>query len=90
MTVLPDVLQPGLNVVFCGSAVGAASARLGAPYAGPGNKFWPTLAQIKLTPRLIEPHEFRLLPRFGIGLTDLNKTESGADSQPPTLALQWA
>ena len=80
MTVLPDVLEPGLRVVFCGSAVGAASARLGAPYAGPGNKFWPTLAQTKITPRLIAPQEYRLVPRFGIGLTDLNKTESGADS----------
>ncbi len=37
--VLPDLLAPGLALVFCGSAVGAVSARLGASYAGPGNKF---------------------------------------------------
>src|SRR3546814_13773735 len=49
--VLPDVLAPGLRLVFCGSAAGRKSAELGAYYAGPGNKFWPTLYEIGLTPR---------------------------------------
>ena len=78
--VLPDVLGPGLRVVFCGSAAGAASARAGAYYAGPGNRFWPTLQSVGLTPRLLKPAEFRTVLRYGIGLTDLCKTESGADS----------
>ncbi len=77
---LPDLLAPGLVTVFCGSAVGAASARLRAPYAGPGNKFWPMLAETGLTPGRFAPDEFRVLLDLGIGLTDLNKTESGADS----------
>jgi double-stranded uracil-DNA glycosylase len=34
--VLPDVLGPGLRVVFCGTAAGAVSAVRGAYYAGPG------------------------------------------------------
>ncbi len=66
--------------VFCGSAAGAVSARLGLPYAGPGNKFWPILAETGLTPRLFAPHEFRALPALGLGLTDVNKTESGSDA----------
>ena len=78
--VLPDVLGPGLRIVFCGSAAGAASARAGAYYAGPGNRFWPTLQRVGLTPRLLAPAEFRSVLRYGIGLTDLCKTESGADS----------
>ena len=78
--VLPDVLGPGLRIVFCGSAAGAASARAGAYYAGPGNRFWPTLHRVGLTPRLLAPAEFRTVRRYGIGLTDLCKTESGADS----------
>ena len=78
--VLPDVLGPGLRIVFCGSAAGAASARAGAYYAGPGNRFWPTLHRVGLTPRLLAPGEFRTVRRYGIGLTDLCKTESGADS----------
>ena len=78
--VLPDVLAGGLKVVFCGTAAGAQSAAAGAYYAGRGNKFWKTLFQIGLTPRLLEPGEFRLLPQYGIGLTDIAKTYSGADS----------
>ena len=78
--ILPDVLGPGLRIVFCGSAAGAASARARAYYAGPGNRFWPTLHRVGLTPRLLAPAEFRIVLRYGIGLTDLCKTESGSDS----------
>ena len=80
---LPDVLQPGLDIVFCGTAAGAASARAGAYYAGPGNAFWPTLYAVGLTPRRLEPAEFRLVTQFGLGLTDLAKTVSGNDSVLP-------
>jgi TDG/mug DNA glycosylase family protein len=76
---LPDVLSHGLRVVFCGTAAGAYSARVGAYYANPQNKFWRTLYQVGLTPRLLSPHEFRLLPQYGIGLTDIAKTYSGSD-----------
>lgn len=77
---LPDVLAPDLVTVFCGSAVGRRSAELGAYYAGPGNKFWDTLHRVGLTPRRYQPAEYRDILVCGIGLTDLNKTESGADS----------
>ena len=78
--VLPDVLGPGLSIVFCGSAAAGASARAGAYYAGPGNRFWPTLHRVGLTPRLLAPAEFRAVLQYGIGLTDICKTESGADA----------
>jgi TDG/mug DNA glycosylase family protein len=65
--------------VFCGTAAGAVSARKGAYYAGPGNKFWPMLFKTGLTPRLLRPEEFSLLPEWGIGLTDIVKTRSGGD-----------
>lgn len=77
---LPDVLRPGLRIVFCGSAAGAASARAGAYYAGPGNKFWDVLHRTGLTPRRLAPAEFPSLPEFGIGLTDMAKHYAGADS----------
>lgn len=73
-------------MVFCGSAAGAVSARVGAPYAGPGNKFWPMLHETGLTPRLIAPEEFRILPRHGIGLTDMAKFVSGSDASLPRSA----
>jgi double-stranded uracil-DNA glycosylase len=78
--VLPDLLAPGMRLVFCGSAAGRVSALKGLPYAGPGNKFWPTLHAVGLTPRLFAPAEWRALGPLGIGITDLNKTQSGSDT----------
>jgi TDG/mug DNA glycosylase family protein len=79
MPVLDDVLAPGLRAVICGSAASAASARAGAYYANPQNRFWRTLHEVGLTPRELAPAEYRRLRDHGIGLTDLAKNESGAD-----------
>ena len=79
MPVLDDVLAPGLRAVICGSAASAASARAGAYYANPQNRFWRTLYEVGLTPRELAPAECRRLRDHGIGLTDLAKNESGAD-----------
>ena len=80
---LPDILRPGLDLVICGAAAGRRSAEVGAYYAGPGNKFWRILHETGLTPRLLPAEEFRSLPDFGIGLTDLAKTASGSDAEIP-------
>jgi double-stranded uracil-DNA glycosylase len=74
------VLEAGLRIVFCGTAAGAVAARVGAPYAGPGNRFWWVLHETGLTPRLLQSHEFRDLPRYGVGLTDVAKFASGSDA----------
>jgi double-stranded uracil-DNA glycosylase len=81
--ILPDVLQPGLRLVFCGTAAGRRSAEERAYYAHPGNLFWRTLHDVGLTPRRLAPDEFRRLPEWGIGLTDLAKFHSGNDDQLP-------
>lgn len=78
--ILPDVLAHDLTTVLCGSAAGPTSARLGAYYAGPGNRFWRTLHEAGFTDRRLAPSEFRELLRYGLGLTDLAKRESGMDS----------
>jgi double-stranded uracil-DNA glycosylase len=77
--VLPDVLAPDLDIVFCGTAVGSVSARRRAYYAGPGNAFWPTLHRVGLTDRLLQPEEYEKLLDSRIGLTDLAKEISGND-----------
>jgi double-stranded uracil-DNA glycosylase len=82
--VLPDVLAPGLAVVFCGNAAGKVSARRGAYYAGPGNCFWPVLHEVGLTPVRLAPEEFRRLPEFGLGLTDACKASFGSDAEVGT------
>ena len=85
--ILPDVLEPGLRVVFCGTAAGKKSAQVGAYYAGPGNAFWPTLHEVGLTPRRLAPSEFAELPPYGIGLTDMCKFRSGPDTEVGTDAF---
>jgi len=85
--VLPDVLKPGLRVVFCGTAAGTVSAARGAYYAHPQNKFWRALFDVGLTPRRLEPEEYWKVLEFGIGLTDLAKHVSGMDRELPPGSL---
>lgn len=81
--ILPDLLQAGLALVFCGTAAGRRSAAERAYYAHPGNLFWRALFEAGLTPRLLAPAEFPLLTGYGIGLTDLAKRHSGNDADLP-------
>lgn len=81
--ILPDVLQSGLALVFCGTAAGKRSAAERAYYAHPGNLFWRALFEAGLTPRQLAPPEFSQLPGYGIGLTDLAKRHSGNDNELP-------
>ena len=48
--VLPDLIKPGLRIVFCGTAAGNVSAARGAYYAHPQNRFWSALHAFGLTP----------------------------------------
>ncbi|WIG56045.1 MAG: G/U mismatch-specific uracil DNA glycosylase [Rhodanobacteraceae bacterium] len=88
--ILPDVLAPGLRVVFCGTAPGTRSAREGAYYAHPGNHFWRALFVIGLTPQLLAPAEFRDVLQFSIGLTDVAKHHFGSDAELPRTAFDAA
>ncbi|MFI4957740.1 MAG: mismatch-specific DNA-glycosylase [Lysobacterales bacterium] len=85
--ILPDVLQPALKLVFCGTAAGKRSATERAYYAHPGNLFWRALFEASLTPRQLAPAEFPQLLDYGIGLTDLAKRHSGNDSELPREAF---
>jgi double-stranded uracil-DNA glycosylase len=87
---LPDVLAPNLRVWFCGTAAGTQSAKRRAYYAGPGNRFWSILHEIGITPKRLEPHEYRTLLTYGIGLTDVCKTSAGMDSEIPADAFEPA
>jgi double-stranded uracil-DNA glycosylase len=78
---IPDLLAPGLDLVFCGTAPSPASFKARAYYANPGNAFWPTLHAVGLTPERLTPQRFPELLTLGLGLTDLNKTEVGSDHE---------
>jgi len=79
--ILPDVLRPGLTLVFCGTAVSRVSQARAYPYANPGNAFWPTVKKLGLFPADFDPAQFPRMIEHGIGYTDLNKTEVGVDSE---------
>jgi TDG/mug DNA glycosylase family protein len=78
---LRDVLKDNLDVVFCGTAKGKASARLGYYYAGPGNKFYGVLHEAGFTPNKLRPEECYEINQFKIGLTDLVHSEAGNDNE---------
>lgn len=71
---LPDLLQPGLTVVFVGTSVSETSAREGHYYARASNKFWELLTATGLTDgKRLRPVDDARLPQMGVGLTDLVK-----------------
>lgn len=77
---MPDVLAPGLDVVFCGINPGFHSAAAGHHFAGPNNRFWPSLHAAGFTDRLLHSSEVGLLPRYGCGITNLvMRTTARAD-----------
>ena len=68
---LPDVIAPGLRVLFCGINPGLYSAATRHHFARPGNRFWPALHKAGFTPRIIQPWEERELLDWGYGITNL-------------------
>lgn len=67
---VPDVLGPGLRVIFCGINPGFRSAAAGAHFANPRNDFWRLLADAGLTPRALAPEEQKRMLELGYGLTN--------------------
>ena len=78
---LPDVLAPGLSVVFVGINPSLASARAGHHFAGSGNPFWRLLHASRFTPVLLRPADDARLVELGLGLTNVcpNPTRSAAE-----------
>jgi double-stranded uracil-DNA glycosylase len=67
---IPDVLAPGLRVLFCGINPGRVSAAAGAHFANPRNDFWRLLHDAGFTPRPLRPDEQFEALAFGIGITN--------------------
>ena len=66
---IPDLIGPGLFVLFCGINPGLYSGATGLHFARPGNRFWPALHAGGFTERLLAPWEAELLRDAGYGLT---------------------
>jgi TDG/mug DNA glycosylase family protein len=68
---LPDIVAPGMSVLFCGINPGLLSAARGQHFARPGNRFWPALHLSGFTPRLLHPAEQMELLPLGLGITNM-------------------
>src|SRR5438045_567614 len=82
---IPDVIGPGLRVLFCGINPSLYSAAVGHHFARPGNRFWPALHAAGLTDRRLSPFEDRLLLlAAGYGVTNLvRRATAAADELSP-------
>jgi double-stranded uracil-DNA glycosylase len=81
---LPDIVAPGLRVLFVGINPGLRSAALGHHFAGHSNRFWTLLHESGLVPERLTFEEDRRLLEWGYGLTNLvGRPTAGLDDLAP-------
>jgi len=68
---IPDLVGPGLRVLFAGINPSLYSAATGHHFARPGNRFWPALHSSRFTARLLRPDEQHELVDLGLGITNV-------------------
>jgi TDG/mug DNA glycosylase family protein len=89
---VPDVIEAGLDVLFCGINPGLYSAAVGHHFAGPGNLFWGILHATGFTPRLLTAFDeaemlslrygiTNIVPRASASADDVNKDELRAGTR---------
>jgi hypothetical protein len=67
---VPDLIAPGLRVLFCGINPSLCSAAVGHHFARHGNRFWPALQAGGFTGRVLLPSEGSELLAFGYGIVN--------------------
>lgn len=84
MRTLPDLLGPGLSLVFVGLNPSEYSAREGHYFANPRNRFWTAFNRSELLPpalgRECAPTDDAALLECGIGFTDVVKRPTAQGS----------
>ncbi len=81
---VPDLIAPGLAVLFCGINPGLYSAATRHHFARPGNRFWPALHLAGFTPRVVSPFDDRELLDSGLGITNVvSRGTAAADELTP-------
>jgi TDG/mug DNA glycosylase family protein len=68
---VPDVIAPGLRILFCGINPGLYTAAVGHHFARPGNRFWPALFAAGFTDRIVSPFDESELLKLGYGVTNV-------------------
>ncbi|GAA4441052.1 G/U mismatch-specific DNA glycosylase [Phytohabitans houttuyneae] len=85
---IPDVIAPGLAVLFSGINPGLYSAATGHHFARPGNRFWPALHRSGFTPRQLRPDEQEDLLAYGLGITNIAPRATARADELTTAELQ--
>jgi TDG/mug DNA glycosylase family protein len=84
---LRDILRPGVRVVIAGTIAAWHRDENEHYYAGAGNQFWRLLHEAGLVPVQLTPEDDHDLTDYGIGLTDLVRTEHRVPGEPPVFDL---
>jgi TDG/mug DNA glycosylase family protein len=62
---IPDLVEPGVRLLFVGINPGLWTAATGTPFSRPGNRFWPALVEAGILLRL---------PRYAEPLSDADRS----------------
>ena len=87
-TTLPDIIGPGLRVLFCGINPGLWSGAVGHHFARPGNRFWKALAASGFTRTVLSPADERQLLDVGVGITNLVPTATRSAAEVTATELR--
>ncbi|WP_024832249.1 mismatch-specific DNA-glycosylase [Ruminiclostridium josui] len=81
---LPDILAPGLKVVFIGYNPGLLSAKNRHHYSHKSNRFWRFLYESGLTPVRFQPEDDRKILELGYGSTNIVDRQTKAANEIST------
>src|ERR1700753_3283266 len=65
----PDLLAPGLDVIFCGINPASTAAADGHNFSNRSNRFWTVLHRAGFTDECLRPEDERRLLGYGCGIT---------------------
>jgi double-stranded uracil-DNA glycosylase len=85
---IPDLVAPGLRVLFAGINPSLYSAAVGYHFARPGNRFWPAMHLSGFTARQLAPAEQHLLLADGLGITNVVARATARADELDTAELQ--
>ena len=75
--VIDDIGMDTCRLLVVGINPGLWTAKVGAPFARPGNRFWPALHEAGITPRLVDARDglsdadLAMLAAAGLGFTNV-------------------
>jgi TDG/mug DNA glycosylase family protein len=87
---LPDLLEPGLPLIFCGINPGMRAASSGHHFAGRGNRFWRVMHLAGFTPEQIHPEDDYTVLRYGCGLTTVVPRPTAQAAELSRLEIELA